>query len=207
MKFTIEFRTPFRVATGRSGEGADSTVDSTAMLPASSLKGIMRSAARDLLRLDQRWVDLVYGTAWSPSPWAWSDATVESRSAVAPGADVEPGAAERSAASPAPTRMRARIQITAETSTVTRGALAIAEEVLAHQATFTVTRVGWIKAHRDRHEQILIASTRAVTALGGDRRRGLGWVSITPLEPPWDPGGADELVTSLLDLRNLEVPR
>jgi hypothetical protein len=31
----------------------------------------------------------------------------------------------------------------------------------------------------------LLAAARAVTAIGGDRRRGSGWVTVTPVEPPW----------------------
>jgi CRISPR/Cas system CMR subunit Cmr4 (Cas7 group RAMP superfamily) len=190
VKFEIQFHTPFRVATGRAGDGADSKVDRSALLPASSLKGIMRSAARDTLCLDPGWIDAVYGAAWSPSPWGWSHAE--------PVNNAQPDGT-------ASTRLRARIQVTAETSTVTNGALAIAEEVLAHRATFTITRTGWIdKMHQTSHEQILLASARAVTALGGDRRRGLGWVSLTSVDPPWRPETADDLVASLHDLPKLE---
>ncbi|MGH3421405.1 MAG: hypothetical protein ACRDOD_17675, partial [Streptosporangiaceae bacterium] len=36
-----------------------------------------------------------------------------------------------------------------------------------------------------RHEAVLCASARAISALGSDRRRGLGWVSVIP-DTPWD---------------------
>lgn len=200
MRFAICFHTPFRVAAGRAGDGADTTVDRDTPLPASSLKGVMRSAARDLLRLDKRWVDTVYGESWRASPWSWSDA--DPVIAIPEGGH-----------GPAPVRVRARIQISQDTGTVIDGALAIAEEVLAHQARFTVTRAGWIPPHlRTAHETVLVASARAVTALGGDRRRGLGWVSIIPTDPPWPAGNqlaahVDELAAALSTLPDPGEPR
>jgi hypothetical protein len=127
----------------------------------------MRSAARDILRLAPQWTDAVYGVAWQQSPWSWSDAT--------PAA----GALD-------PVRVRARIQIDQDTATVVDGALAIAEEFHLRTAEFSITRTGWLEPDLvAAHETVLIASARAVTAIGGDRRRGLGWVSITPTDPVW----------------------
>lgn len=195
MRFQIALHTPFRVATGRAGEGSDTTVDPRTPLPASSLKGVMRSAARDVLQVAPAWVDAVYGTGWQPSPWGWSDAKPQDGSPPRP-------------------RVRARIQIAADTATVVDGALAIAQEVHMPQAWFTITRVGWIR--RDlitSHEAVLIASARAVTAVGGDRRRGLGWVSVTPTDPPWPtdddqiPAAVDRLLATLTALPRLEEPR
>jgi CRISPR/Cas system CMR subunit Cmr4 (Cas7 group RAMP superfamily) len=184
LTFAISFHGPFRVATGRAGDGADSVIDRAVPLPASSLKGVMRSAARDLLKLPKQLVDSVFGTAWQPAPWSWSDAT------FTPNGDA--------AAEALRVRARARIQISDTTHTVVDGALAIGEEVLADQATFTVRRSGPVPDDRlDRHEAVLIAAARAVTALGGDRRRGLGWVSITPLNPPWTETSARHLVDLL----------
>ncbi|BCB74574.1 hypothetical protein GCM10022251_82240 [Phytohabitans flavus] len=188
MRFQIAFHTPFRVATGRAGEGADATVDRQNPLPASSLKGVMRSAARDVLQVAPDWVDAVYGTAWQPSAWSWSDA--------APQTDTPPQV-----------KVRARIQIAPDTGTVVEGALAIAEEVHTPLAQFTVSRVGWVNPDLvAAHEAVLIASARAVTAVGGDRRRGLGWVSITPTDPPWPTDNdqisayVDRLLAVLADL-------
>lgn len=200
MKFTIQFHTPFRVASGRSGDGADSTVDRANPLPASSLKGVMRSAARDLLGVAPHWVDLVYGEAWQPSPWAWSDATP-----TANGGSL----GER----PGDVRVRARIQISPDTNTVIAGALAMSEEVLAHRAQFTVTRAAWIEPDLvAAHHNVLLASARAVTAVGGDRRRGLGWVSITPADPPWPtdeqlPAYISRIVEALATLPNSGTAR
>jgi len=171
VRFGIEFHTPFRVASGRAGDGSDVTVDTAALLPASSVKGIMRSAARDLLKFPAALVEVVFGDAWHPSPWAWSDARVLDTAGNLPGI-----------------RPRARIQIDAHTGTVTRGALVIADEVLATRGEFTIDRAGWIgPGDIGTHETVLLAAARAVTAVGGDRRRGLGWVTITPVDPPWSP--------------------
>jgi CRISPR/Cas system CMR subunit Cmr4 (Cas7 group RAMP superfamily) len=165
MRFEIVFHTPFRVASGHAGDGSDTTVDGAALLPASSLKGVMLSAARDLMRFPQHWVDAVFGgKQWRESPWGWSDARVD-------GLDVRP---------------RTRIRIEPDTGTVARGALLIADEVLAERAEFSIERTGWIRPQDEAaHETVLLAAARAVTALGGDRRRGLGWVTVTPVEPQW----------------------
>lgn len=169
MRFEIEFHTPFRVASGHAGDGSDTTVDRGVLLPASSLKGVMRSAARDLLRFPGTDVEAVFGTERQPSPWSWSDA------AVLGGDGNDPAV-----------RPRARIEIQAPTGTVEPGALAIADEVLAARGEFSIDRTGWITPDKaDRHETVLLAAARAVTAVGGDRRRGLGWVTITPADPPW----------------------
>ena len=169
MRFEITFHAPFRVASGQAGDGSDTTVDPGALLPASSLKGVMRSAARDLLRFPPDLVGSVFGTGWAGSPWSWSDAR------VLDGAGNDPEV-----------RPRARIRIEQETSTVVSGALLIADEVLAARGEFTIERTGWISpAEAGAHETVLLAAARAVTAVGGDRRRGLGWVTLTPADPPW----------------------
>jgi CRISPR/Cas system CMR subunit Cmr4 (Cas7 group RAMP superfamily) len=176
--FEVCFHTPFRVAAGHAADGADTVVDRQALLPASSLKGVMLSAARDLLGLPERLVAEVYGSRrlQQPSSWSWSDGRLDQQ-------DV---------------RTRARIQLSDQTGTVTDGALAVAEEVLAGRATFMVRRSGPVpETRRPVHLAVLLASGRAVTALGGDRRRGLGWVSVTPLDPPWTATSAEHLVTLL----------
>lgn len=169
MRFEIQFHTPFRVASGQAGDGSDVTVDAAALLPASSLKGVMRSAARDLLKFPADLVEAVFGTARQPSPWAWSEARVLGAAGDAAGI-----------------RPRARIQIDPGTGIVRSGALLIADEVLATRGEFTIEQSAWLEpAGARRHEMALLAAARAVTAVGGDRRRGLGWVSITPVDPPW----------------------
>ena len=169
MRFEIAFHTPFRVASGRAGDGSDTTVDRAALLPASSLKGVMRSAARDLLKFPAALVEAVFGTARHP---------------VALGLVGRPRAG-RGRELPASGRGPAS-RSSAETGTVAEGALLIADEVLAVRGEFTIDRTGWIKpGDEGTQETVLLAAARAVTAIGGDRRRGLGWVTITPVDPPW----------------------
>lgn len=165
MRFEIVFHTPFRVSSGHAGDGSDTTVDPAALLPASSLKGVMLSAARDLLKFPRSQVEAVFGTAWHESPWGWSEAAMTEEASIRP---------------------RTRIRIEADTGTVARGALLVADEVLAARAEFSIDRTGWVKAGEEGpHETILLAAARSVTAVGGDRRRGSGWVTVTPVEPQW----------------------
>jgi hypothetical protein len=152
VRFEVAFHTPFRVASGRASDGSDTAVDLDALLPASSLKGLMRSAAHDLLGLPDDQVGMVFGNHHRPSPWSWSDGRV-----AGGGGDAE-------------VRSRARIRIGAATSTVVRGALLIADEVHAAWAEFSIDRTGWIEAgDMAEHEAVLLAAARAVTAVGGDR--------------------------------------
>ena len=83
-------------------------------------------------------------------------------------------------------RPRTRIRIEPDTGTVAKGALLVADEVLAARAEFIIDRIGWVQAGAEgTHETILLAAARSVTAVGGDRRRGSGWVTVTPVEPAW----------------------
>ena len=169
MRFEITFHTPFRVGSGQAGDGSDTTVDRQALLPASSLKGVIKSAARDLLKFPDDLVEGIFGTEWQPSPWAWSDARVLDADGSYPAI-----------------RPRARIQIEPGSMTVTRGALLVADEVLAARAEFSIDQAGWIRpGDVGTHEAVLLAAARAVTAIGNDRRRGLGWVTVTPVNPSW----------------------
>jgi CRISPR/Cas system CSM-associated protein Csm3 (group 7 of RAMP superfamily) len=165
VRFEIEFHTPFRVSSGQAGEGSDAAVDRAALLPGSSLKGVMRSAARDLLRFPGPLVEAVFGAPGRESPWGWSDAALAGDPVIRP---------------------RTRIQIGDGTGTVIPGALLVADEVLAVKAEFSVERTGWIApAERPAQETVVLAAARAVTAVGANRRRGIGWVTVTPVEPAW----------------------
>jgi CRISPR/Cas system CMR subunit Cmr4 (Cas7 group RAMP superfamily) len=165
LRFEIVFHAPFRVSSGRAGDGSDATVDRAALLPASSLKGVMLSAARDLLKFAPSHVGAVFGTAWQASPWGWSDAVMTEEASVRP---------------------RTRIRIDPGTGTVVRGALLVADEVLAARAEFSVDRISRVDPGEvSVHEAILLAAARSVTAVGAGRRRGTGWVTVTPVDPPW----------------------
>ena len=52
MRFHITFHGPFRIATGAAADGLDDTFDPDNPLPASSLKGLMRAHAKNLLSIE-----------------------------------------------------------------------------------------------------------------------------------------------------------
>lgn len=89
--FTITFHGPFRVGTGTPSEGLDARVDRDNLLPSTSLKGVMRAAAKETLAAPVALVDAVFGgpagrrpgTA-SASPWGWTDALFSSAPIVTP---------------------------------------------------------------------------------------------------------------------------
>ena len=166
VRFEIVFHTPFRVSSGHAGDGSDTTVDRAALLPASSLKGVMLSAARDLLKFPRSQVEAVFGTAWHESPWGWSDAVM-----------TEGG--QHPAAHPDPDRAGHRHRRQGRAAGRRRGPRRPAPSSAS-------TRIGWVEAGQEgTHETILLAAARSVTAVGGDRRRGSGWVTVTPVEPQW----------------------
>ena len=75
--FTVTIHGPFHISAGESGDGADNVVDRDNPLPASSLKGLMRAAAADLLGLPDTLIADVFGAPGpAGSPWRWSDGRV-----------------------------------------------------------------------------------------------------------------------------------
>lgn len=164
-EFTITFHGPFHVGSGVADQGLDRVLDRGALLPGTSLKGVMRAAAGETLRLDQSLVARVFGGSLDdsgtmrrvPSPWAWSDAEL----------------------SDPKFQNVARIRINDETRTTERGFLMLGESVWATSARFTVTQHRDLSGDVEEHKLVLRASARAVTAIGGGRRRGEGWVTIT----------------------------
>jgi CRISPR/Cas system CSM-associated protein Csm3 (group 7 of RAMP superfamily) len=174
MKFEVSFFGPFRVATGLAGRGSDITVDLGNLLPASSLKGLMRAAAKQVLAGRPDLVVEVFGEPRSPSAWAWSSAAL---------AD-------------ATVRRRARVAIDDTTGTAVAEALLFGEEVWADTATFSVDPLVYLDPERRRlHELVLLAGAHGVHALGGSRRRGLGWVGIQAADPVLDGDALDAIVT------------
>ncbi len=173
LNFTIRFRTPFAVTSGHASDGLDSRVDQTALLPASSLKGVMRAESLVALGLPRTLVDAVFGAAApsSPSPWSWTDA--------------------RFAAHEIDHRVRIKV---GEQGRSEEGALLMAEYVWASTATFAVRRQGPIDPGEQAHHRLLLrAVARSVTSLGAARRRGQGWVSITD-DQAWTPADTAALL-------------
>jgi CRISPR/Cas system CSM-associated protein Csm3 (group 7 of RAMP superfamily) len=170
MRYTIVFHGPFRVASGAASDGLAATYDAANPLPSSSLKGLMRDQAERVLGIDRSVVREIFGSPRAPSPWWWSDATIDRDQAGRDEAD----------------RVRSQLQINPATSTAMEGTLRTSGELWPVSAQFEIRpRLAIPSERRPVHEAVLTASGRAITALGSDRRRGLGWVSVVP-EVPWD---------------------
>jgi CRISPR/Cas system CSM-associated protein Csm3 (group 7 of RAMP superfamily) len=165
LSFEVSFHGPFLVATGDASSGVDAAPDRSDLLPATTLKGVMRSSCEDLVEvmgLPADWVVEVFGGPAAPSPWSWSSAQVF-------GTELLP---------------RARVRIDETTGTADDGSLQLAEEVWATAASFTVVRSGFVEATAlPRHVALLSLAGAGVHGLGSDRRRGRGWVSVTPDRP------------------------
>jgi CRISPR/Cas system CSM-associated protein Csm3 (group 7 of RAMP superfamily) len=178
MRFAIDFHGPFRVTTGQAGRGADITVDPTSPLAGSSLKGVMRAAAHQLLPNQAGLIGRVYGTPRTPSPWHWSSAQLDQLAV----------------------RRRTRIKIDPDRHTTVTGALVVAEELWATNASFTIEPLT-PPDDPQAHELVLLASAHGVHALGSDRRRGCGWVSLRGTDPTLD----DQRLAAFLELRSVHV--
>jgi hypothetical protein len=176
-------------------------VDQRREIPGSELKGLMLDAARDL---GLRWpvIQAVFGGhaqpgsltgPTTPSPWAWSDVSFTAELVR---------------------RSRSRIRIDPATGTVADGALVSVAEFGggpgAPVGRFTIERILPLSdaagglAEAD-HVDVLEACARTVTALGGDRRRGLGWVSVCRVNAgPDSPERLTALAARLEPLRDKE---
>lgn len=163
--FTITFHSPFRVGAAYARDGVDAALDPVDPLPADHLKGVMRAAAADLLGRDHQAVKAVFGTPQAPSPWAWSPATPT-------GGNWDSG-------------RRHRVKIGHETHAAVKDHLVLGEHAWASSARFEVTRSGQLTAEAEHdHVLLLRCAAAAVHGLGAWRRRGLGWVGITPEDGP-----------------------
>jgi CRISPR/Cas system CSM-associated protein Csm3 (group 7 of RAMP superfamily) len=159
LRFVIDFLSPFRVSTGEAAAGVDATIDLRDPLPATSLKGVMRASAKQLLGEQAQLVGRVFGDAERPCPWHWGDALP-------------------TGGRWAPKQITARVQIDKTSHTATRDMLALAEETTAARAEFVITRMGLVD-DVELHATVLAIAARGTRSLGAARRRGLGWVSIT----------------------------
>ncbi|WP_158558528.1 MULTISPECIES: RAMP superfamily CRISPR-associated protein [unclassified Streptomyces] len=156
----IAFHGPFRVGTGRAHEGADQTVNRADLIPASSVKGLLRASAAQLLPGRQDLLGAVFGTATTPTPWHWGPVRFTDTPQVVP---------------------RARVTLDPDTGAARDDHLLLGEEVWATTAEFTISRQGHVPADQlADHRTVLACAAAGVHTLGGDRRRGLGWVTCTP---------------------------
>lgn len=190
LDFQISFHGPFHVARGQAAAGSDRTVDGKQLLPASSLKGLLRAEAREQLQIKPAWVDEIFGatrtpataegepstssTANRPSPWVWSDADV-----------IKPTV-----------RRSARIRIgDADGGQAEDEFLMIGQHVWASSAAFSIEQWGEVSPDRlEQHTLVLTAAALSVTALGGARRRGEGWVSIRRAGFTWSSDHTEAVV-------------
>lgn len=177
LDFTITFHSPFRVSLGQGGNGAHDTVDTRDALPASSLKGVMRATAKTLLGRDHSVIGEVFGSDAEPAPWRWTSARPKEKW-------------HRSA--PA-----ARVRIDPDTGAASENMLVFAEQTGADEATFSITRFGFVpSAKLPVHQAVLVVAAQATRSLGAWRRRGSGWVSIRCAQEP-----DEQLVRRFLELK------
>lgn len=156
IEVTVKLHTPARIATGRAARGLDAVLDRE-IIPASSLKGIMRATGREILGLSEPTLGRLFGTATGQaSAWAWSDIELPSAAVVG---------------------TRVRIPIDPATGVARTGGLLHAEELWVDEPMhFTIQQ---ISAASESDACLLAACAMAVKGLGASRRRGLGWVTMT----------------------------
>lgn len=186
LTFTITFHGPFRVGGHGTASGIDEVIDRENPLPGTSIKGLLRAEAAELLGVPTPVVDAVFGsTGAGPSPWWWSDVQFPGNDDQCPGVVYS---------------RVARIRVDDDTGTTSRGFLALGEQAWARTGTFTVEpTVGQNLAveERSRHECVIRAAARSAVALGGARTRGSGWVTITEPGCEWTPADTATLLEVL----------
>lgn len=163
LNFEITFHGPLRIASGRAERGLDDTIDLHDPFPASTLKGAMRAAAADLLRAPRTLISEVFGSEFTSSPWVWTRAVFDTENDT-------------------PRSVAARIVIDPDTQTVVPGLIQFGEVAEPTTGRFTVSRVAAV-ADASRHIALLRAAAGAVSHVGSQRRRGLGWITIRPPNP------------------------
>lgn len=170
--FTVTFHQPFLVRSGLARGGVDSGARSDAPLPASSLKGAMRAAASQVLKVSDAMVNAVFGKsdenagASKQGAWAWTDAAPND-------AFVR--------------QVRVRNRVDPATGVALAEALTFSEEYWQRPeqpVTFSVEQLRPLDdSTLERHTLLLQATSYAVTALGSWRNRGMGTVTIRPSDP------------------------
>lgn len=169
--FTVKFHAPFRVGATYARDGVDVAVDRDDPLPADHIKGVMRAAADELFGRENHPVVLeVFGSHQTPTPWSWSSAVPAENSHWR-------------------FDHRHRVRIDGETHAAKKDHLVLGEHAYVPEARFTITRIGMMlepphgTLTEDEHVLVLRCAAAGVHGLGAWRRRGLGWVGVTPEEP------------------------
>lgn len=169
LSFTVTFHSPFRVGAAYARDGVAAALDPCDPLPADHLKGLMRAAAGQLLADRGHPAILqVFGSRWSPSPWSWSHATPTGGNGMQ---------------SKWHFSRRHRVKIDEDSHSAVKDHLVLAEQAWAPAASFTISRAGLLVPGglpEATHVTVLRCAAAGVHGLGAWRRRGLGWVGITP---------------------------
>lgn len=166
VRLHLTFRGPFAVGTGSPQDGVDEPIDLDEPLPASALKGLLRGRARDLLGVHNDVVERIFGSPQQDATWTWRRPVFET-------------VPQESAWT--------RLAIADGAGNAARGMLVSGSHVWATTATCTVAPT----SSADPDDAVILrAAARAVSSLGGGRRRGEGWVTIVDVGPdntvvPW----------------------
>lgn len=159
VQITVALHGPYRVATGSANRGLDAVVDRE-RIPATSLKGVMRAAAVEILALDPSTISRIFEGDGQGSPWSWSDILLPEGDECL-------------------VRNRVRIPINPDTGVAADGGLFLAEEMWVRgDLSFSVELFGAADDPAG-DARLLAASAMAVKGLGSSRRRGLGWVTMS----------------------------
>ena len=164
MKFSIKFFGPFLIGGVAPGDGFDMRIDRDAPIPASSLKGRLRAEAKHMLRINNNVLEEIFGTTKRCGQWWFSDVDVKH-----------------------PTfELANRVAMDSENPDSGRPdehQLVFFEQCWAKSATFTIEPFGLLDQEKEKqHQAVLQAAALSVTNIGGMRRRGHGWVAISPEE-------------------------
>jgi hypothetical protein len=158
IEFTIEFLGPFSVSTGQAGRAADSMVDDDRPLPETSIKGLMRASAVGL-GVPGELIGRTFGGA-TASAWNWGAA-----------AFVQPPVRQ----------LQGSTAIDDSTNTALKRALVFTERHWSTTATFDIQQTMFLDPNeRELQRVILTVGACGIQSIGNSRRRGNGWVSITP---------------------------
>lgn len=183
VKFKVETHAPFFVSSGVGAGTLDAIARENSPLPASSLKGVMRAAATQVLQVPSETVDEIFGKEGAAGAWAWTDA--------GPPDTFKSG-------------KRSRIRLS-DAGIAQRESLAATEvywaKTGASRPSFFVEQTMPIEQGIDGHLAVLIASARAATAVGSWRNRGMGAVTLRCMGV-WSGGvNTGKVATALKELR------
>jgi len=169
--FSVLFHQPFLVRSGLSRGVVDALARVDSPVPASSVKGAMRAACTNVLGVDAALVAEIFGQegrlggVMGSSAWAWTHA--------GPRSSFQP-------------QIRARNRVDINTGVAQPEALTFSEEWWQDdsvEASFAVEQVQVLDPSQlERHRVVLQVAAYAVTALGSWRNRGMGAVTVRPLE-------------------------